>query len=134
MVTRYRDVVAMGRQNVMNMYRFAFDKRSPNWGVRAGRERVIAKDGYLVRTLSVGSDDSVKLAIKSANMPFRSAGEPNCVFDNHIQDGLDIGRRAGNDAQNLTRCGLLLERFGDFPIALFEFVEQPDVFYGDDRL
>ena len=40
---------------------------------------------------------------------------------------LNIRRRAGNDPQDFTRGRLLLQRF-------LQFLEQPDVLNGDDRL
>ena len=36
--------------------------------------------------------------------------------------------------KNLTRRSLLLQRLGDLAIALFQFLEQPHVLDGDDRL
>ena len=45
----------------------------------------------------------------------------------HVQHGLDIGRRASDDAQDFTRRCLLLQRFG-------ELLEQPHVLDGDHRL
>src|SRR5262245_21953051 len=45
----------------------------------------------------------------------------------YVQHRLKVGRRARNDAQDLTRGCLLLQR-------LFELVEQPNVLDGDHRL
>ena len=53
--------------------------------------------------------------------------EPRGIFSDHVQHRLNVGRRAGDDAQDFTRRGLLLQRF-------FEFLEQPHVLDGDDRL
>ena len=53
--------------------------------------------------------------------------EPRSVFRNHIQHRLNIRRRAGDDAQDLTRRRLLLQR-------LFELIEKPHVLDGNDRL
>jgi hypothetical protein len=47
--------------------------------------------------------------------------------DDGVKDGLQIGRRARDHAQDLGRGGLLLER-------LFRLGEQPDVLNGDDGL
>ena len=53
--------------------------------------------------------------------------QPRGVFCDHIQHRLDIRRRAGDDAQDFTRRGLLLQR-------LLEFLKQPHVLDGDHRL
>src|SRR5580765_1329159 len=53
---------------------------------------------------------------------YRVAGitQPSSVFCDYIQHRLHVSRRAGDDAQNLTRRSLLLQRF-------LEFVEQSHV-------
>ena len=64
----------------------------------------------------------------------RCVAKPRGIFRHHIQYRLDIRWRAGDHAQNLARRRLLLQRFGQLAIASIEFVEQPDVLDGDDRL
>src|SRR5690349_6924236 len=49
------------------------------------------------------------------------------VLGNYVQDGLYIGRRAGDHAEDLACRRLLLQRFS-------ELSEQPHVLDGDDRL
>ena len=49
------------------------------------------------------------------------------ILRDSIQHRLNVRRRAGNDAQDLTRRSLLLQRF-------FEFLEQPHVLNRDHRL
>src|SRR5215468_10065694 len=53
--------------------------------------------------------------------------QARCMLRDRIQHRLNIGRRTCNDAQNLTRRGLLLQR-------LLEFLEQPDILDCDHRL
>ena len=53
--------------------------------------------------------------------------ESGCIFRDRIQHGLNICRRASDDAQDLTRRRLLLQRF-------FELLEQSDVLDRDHRL
>ena len=48
--------------------------------------------------------------------------------------GLRFARRRTDDLQHLARGGLLLQRFGQIVGALAQFVEQPRVLDGDDRL
>src|SRR5262245_1967722 len=56
-----------------------------------------------------------------------STTNPRCVFSNYIQHRLNISRRAGNRPQDFTRRSLLLQR-------LFKFIEQSDIFDGNNRL
>ena len=53
--------------------------------------------------------------------------QPRRILCNGIQHRLNIRRRAGDHAQDLTRRGLLLQR-------LLEFLEQPHILDGDHRL
>src|SRR6266511_5441577 len=50
--------------------------------------------------------------------------QPRRIFRDHVQHWLNVGRRTGDDAQNFTRRGLLLQR-------LLEFLEQTHVLDGD---
>ena len=47
---------------------------------------------------------------------YRVVGATNLggVFRNGVHHWLDLGRRAGDDAQDFTRRGLLLQRLGEF--------------------
>ncbi len=51
-----------------------------------------------------------------------------------VEHRLSVGRRAREDAQDLAGGGLLLERFGEFPVARVQFVEQPNVLDRDHGL
>jgi hypothetical protein len=53
--------------------------------------------------------------------------QPHGALDDSLEDRLDIGRRAGDDPEDLGGRRLLLER-------LLRLVEQPDVLDRDDRL
>ena len=64
---------------------------------------------------------------------FRVA-QPRRIFRNHIQHRLDIGRRAGDHTQDLARCGLLLQCFGEVTIARLLLVNKPRVLDRDHRL
>src|SRR5687767_4909894 len=67
------------------------------------------------------------IAFDAIDLSIIGLAKPRGVFRHNIEYGLNIGRRAGDDAQDLTRRSLLLQRF-------FEFLEQPDILDGDDRL
>ena len=53
--------------------------------------------------------------------------QPRGILSDHIEHRLDIGRRTGDHAQNLTRRRLLLQR-------LLKFLKEPHVFDGDSSL
>src|SRR4030095_4826133 len=56
------------------------------------------------------------------------------ALDNCVQDRLHVRGRAADNTQHLGRCRLMLQRFAKFLIALLEFLEEPDIFDGDDGL
>ena len=82
----------------------------------------------ILRTLFEG------VAIDTIDRSISRITQPRGILRDHIQHRLDIRRRAGDDAQNLARRGLLLQRFGELAVASIELVEQPDVLDGDDGL
>src|SRR5262245_56356316 len=67
------------------------------------------------------------IAVYSVNNRVVRPRNSRGVFGDSVQHRLNIRRRAGDDAQNLPRRSLLLER-------LLEFLEQPHVFECDDCL
>ena len=67
------------------------------------------------------------IAIEQANRRVVGPAHPSRALGNRIKHRLDVRRRAGDDAQNFARRGLLLQR-------LLELLEQPNVLEGDDRL
>ena len=56
------------------------------------------------------------------------------VPDDGIENWLDVGRRAGDDPQDLARRRLLLERFGQRAVPRLQLGEQPHVLDRDHRL
>ena len=63
-----------------------------------------------------------------------AVAEPSGALCNAVQHGLDIGGRAADDAEDLGRGRLLLERFGQFAVARLQLVEHPHVLDRDRRL
>ena len=59
---------------------------------------------------------------------------PRRALDDGVEHRLHVRRRAADDAEHLGRRRLMLQSFAQFRVALAEFVEQPHVFDGDDRL
>src|SRR4029434_7874553 len=60
--------------------------------------------------------------------------QPGDILCDHIQDRLNIRRRAGDDAENLARRGLLLQRLCEIAVAFLQLFEQPHVFDRDHSL
>src|SRR5690348_8882094 len=60
----------------------------------------------------------------------------NCrrALDDGIEHRLHIRRRTADDSEHLGRCGLMLQGFAQFCVALAEFLEQPHILNGNDGL
>src|SRR5215475_1392332 len=59
---------------------------------------------------------------------------PCGALDDGVEHRLDVRRRAADDAQHLRRCSLMLQGLAQFCVAFLDFLEQPDILDGDDRL
>ena len=59
---------------------------------------------------------------------------PRRALDDGVEHRLHVRRRAADDAEHLGRCGLMLQGFAQFCVALAEFLEQPHVLDRDDGL
>src|SRR5262249_200446 len=51
-----------------------------------------------------------------------------------LQNGLQVGRRAADDTEHVTRIGLVFERLYQLALARLFLLEQPRVLDGDDGL
>src|SRR5262245_38025703 len=67
------------------------------------------------------------IAVRTPNCRIAGIAQTRRSLRDHIQHRLNVGWRAGDDAQDFTRCSLLFQRF-------LEFFEQPHVLDGDDSL
>src|SRR6185295_14740606 len=56
------------------------------------------------------------------------------ALDDGVEDRLHICGRAADDAEHLGRRRLMVQRLAQLRVALAEFLEQADVFDGDDGL
>ena len=107
------------------MDRLTVDKRATMY--RGANQGVLGADGAS-RDRPIARDFSKPSAFKlHSNTCIGRSTNSGCVLSYSIQHRLDIRRRASDDAQNLAGRGLLLQRLG-------EFLEQPHVLNGDDRL
>src|SRR5207237_5226692 len=68
------------------------------------------------------------------NVGKQAIAKSNRISRNGIEYRLDIGRRAADHPQDLTRRRLLLQCFSKLTVASIELVKQPHVLDGDDRL
>src|SRR4029077_2174675 len=50
---------------------------------------------------------------------------PGGTLDDGVEDRLHVRRRAADDTEHLGRCGLMLQGFAQFGIALLDFFEKP---------
>ena len=64
----------------------------------------------------------------------RRAAESRRVLGHDVHHRLDVGRRAGDDPQDLGRGRLLLQRLGHLAVPRLELREQPHVLDRDHRL
>src|SRR5215470_9267027 len=62
------------------------------------------------------------------------AAEPGGTGGHDVHHGLEVGRGARDDPQDLGGGGLLLESFRQLAIPCLELREEPDVLDGDDGL
>jgi hypothetical protein len=88
----------------------------------------------LLRALIIVSDDPEKLPIKPADVTLLGTDQCYRIRDYSIQNRLNVGWRAGDDPQYLTRCRLLLQCFGEIAIACLLLVNKPCVLDGDHSL
>ena len=98
------------------------DRKRPAEGLDAlGGEAVV---GHEVEQRPVEPEEVAELGLAELR---RAPGD-------RVEDRLDVGRRARDDAQDLAGRGLLLEGLGEIAVPSLELLEQADVLDGDDGL
>ena len=75
-----------------------------------------------------------QLAIEPEDCADQPIAQGHGATHDCIEDRLDVGRRAGNDAQDLGGGRLLLEGHAQVGVARLQLLEQPHVLDGDDGL
>ena len=127
------------------MDRAALEHGAPGTVLRGStRSRVVlGRVLHAVRTAGPqcatdASWSSVEALDDSQRSASQSAGG---ALDDGVEHALEVGRRRGDDAQDLGGGGLLLQRLGDLAVALLklgvallQLREQPGVLDGDDGL
>ncbi len=75
-----------------------------------------------------------QLAVEPQERAEEAGAQPHGAPDDGVEDRLHVGLRATDDAQDLARGRLLLERFCQIAVARLQLLEQPHVLDGDQRL
>src|SRR5687768_7339679 len=115
------------------MNRLPVNYRAPGWSVSIDESpRFFDKIGPWNFAEVSGRKEIVSVDSKDASVNrFTQSGS---VLGQCVHDGLNVRGRTGNDAQYLTRRRLLLQGFSKVAVAPLQFLEQPYVLDGDDRL
>ena len=94
---------------------------------------------YLSRTY--GNGHGTKMSPRKRNVALVESqhyvidpANPRGAFDDGIQHRLHVRRRSADYAEHLSRCRLMLQGLAQFSVAFLDFLEQPDVLDGDNRL
>ena len=75
-----------------------------------------------------------QLAVEAEDHGEHAVAQPCDARDDGVEDRLDVGRGAADHPEDLARCGLLLERFGQITVPRLQLLEQAHVLDGDDCL
>src|SRR5213594_3450497 len=87
-------------------------------------------DGYRTEV----SPRNQKVAFTESQQYVINPTNPGGALDDRIKHRLHIRRGAADDAEHLGGCGLMLQGFAQFRVALAELLKQAHVFNGDHRL
>ena len=79
-------------------------------------------------------DQVQQLAVKPADHTVGRIAEPHRASGDRVEHRLAVGRRAGDDPQDLARGRLLVEGLGQIAVLPLQFREQADVLDGDGGL
>src|SRR5262245_16088956 len=107
------------------MNRLAIDHGSAGYRTAVDGRTLLANSCRKKRR--VLRSDSKRVVVRQKDSRVIGAANFCGVFSHNIQNRLKVRRRAGDDAQDLARRSLLLQRF-------LEFLEKPHVLNSDDRL
>ena len=72
-----------------------------------------------------------ELTVISVNHTLPSIAQTCGIVGKDIEHRLNIRRRTGDHAENLARCRLLLQRFGEFTVSGLNLFEQAHILNGD---
>jgi hypothetical protein len=124
------------------MHDRAGEDRSAGRGGRSGRTGVDSSQRLqtLLRDVTL-CDDTDNIPFITEDCAEEALAQPHRALDDDVEHRLNIIWRPGDDPQDLARCRLLVEGFGDLPVRLYErlilllqLLEQAHVLDGDDGL
>src|SRR5262245_26177082 len=122
---RFRKLnLSLRTPKVSNVYDFSVN-HGPAW--RSSPDERSGQIAFSDWQGSVRGHTPIASAVDTVNDGIGCFTQPGGILCDHIQDRLNIRRRAGDHTQDFARRGLLLQRF-------LELVEQSDVLNGDDSL
>ena len=105
------------RANVGNVKRTMLANPEMHWRIDTDLD---AANGYGTKM----SPRNHNVALMESQHHVIDPANPRGALDDGVEDRLHVRRRAADDAEHLGRCGLMLQRFAQFRIALAEFLEQ----------
>src|SRR5262245_20354768 len=108
------------RGEVVDVDGFSVDHASPGYPVAADDYSFLESVQY--RKSPIGRHHFKQIALNAKDMRVLRATHTRSVFGHGIKDRLDVGRRAGDYAQDLGGRCLLLERFAQLLIARFNLL------------
>ena len=97
---------------------------------------------WLINTdLGAGNGYGTKMSPRNHRVPLVESQyhvinptNPRGALDDGVEHRLHVRRRAADDAEHLGGRRLMLQGLAQFCVALLQFLEQPDILDGDDRL
>src|SRR5262249_27118888 len=88
-----------------------------------------------------GNGHRTKMSPRNRNVTFAKSQQHvinstnlSGALHNGVEDWLHVRGRAADNAEHLGRCGLMVEGFSQFHVALLDLFEKADVLDGDDGL
>src|SRR5262249_5347680 len=99
-----------------------------------GADHVLTPEISEFRQGSIISHCAENLAVESEYGSSFGVAKPRRVLNQGIEDWLQIKGGATDDLEHFTCHRLLLQCFSQVTIALLQFLEQPHILDGDDRL
>ena len=118
---------------IVDMYSLPVKNRPPGWSVSIDESsRLFDKIGP--RNFAEVSGRKEIFSVDSEDARVDRVAQSGGVLGESVHDGLNVRRRTGNNAQDLTRRCLLLQGLGEITVAPLQFVEQPHILDRDHRL
>jgi hypothetical protein len=121
--------------NVRNVNGAAGENRPAGRALPGDRHRKQSPQEIAVLAVDIVDGIEVKPgAVVHVDGPGLSLTQSSGALRDRVEHGLDIGRRAADDTQDLARRRLLLKRLRQVAITGLQLLEQPHILDGDDGL